>query len=108
MASEAHVQHQGRAAVVVDNIEHRALQVTGTPDVGTARFQGYVQVGVALFERLQGGNQPLHVVALMSHQVAAAEVKPFDLLQVVAELRAGTLDQGSGGRRVALAEGVDV
>ena len=92
----------------MDNVSDRGDQFARLPADGFARFHDDGQVRVAAVELRQDAHEFFAVVVLAGNVVAAAEVYPFHLRQVLAEMLFESLEYAFQCVGVLFAEGVEV
>ena len=79
MAGKTDVEDSRTDAFVLHDIHDMRYQRSRLPGEGTAGFQNHLQPGIAATEILHHGDEQFHIIVLACHQMAAAEVDPFQL-----------------------------
>ena len=85
VGADGNVQN-GDIHFVVDDVAHACDEFTGLPADSFARFHDDLQVRVACGEILENADEFVAVIILAGNVVAAAEVHPLHLREVLAEM----------------------
>ena len=100
VAREADVQDGGAYAAVLHNVHHFGCKHPGLPGEGRARLKDDAQVGITPVQALQQADEVFYILILAGHQMAAAQVQPFQLGEPSGELgyqMRQSMLQGIGG-----------
>lgn len=108
VAGEADVEDGGADAVVLHDVDYAGHEGACLPGEGTAGFEYHAQVWPSGVEVAQGLDEQLHVVVLAGHEVASAEVDPFQTGKPGGELINYMYERARESLGGALAMAVDV
>ena len=91
---------------IVHDILHPSQQEAGFPDKSRPRFKNDLQMRPFLAEHLQTGLEFFQIIALAGHQMATAEIDPFQTRQIGRKMRLESIYQMTGIFGIGFAQGM--